>query len=172
MHPKPLDGVAPFTASGCAAAATPKRKLVRNREPRALKKPAGVRSAGRARMSSQPDWSKDSVKIRLTSRSSGVRHLPGDTDAPKLDTPCLTQIGYSKEANMTDNQVNRIVEHLCQHLHVAIRLKGTQPAVRPPNLKDLGLDPASAKTVLLAGLHWAGVTVADHTSTETEPPWS
>ena len=28
---------------------------------------------------------------------------------------------------MTDDQVNRIVEHLCQHLHVAIRLKGTQP---------------------------------------------
>jgi hypothetical protein len=40
---------------------------------------------------------------------------------------------------MTDDQVNRIVEHLCQHLHVAIRLKGTQPTVRPPNLKDLGL---------------------------------
>ena len=73
---------------------------------------------------------------------------------------------------MTDDQVNRIVEHLCQHLHVAIRLKGTQPAVRPPNLKDLGLDPASAKTVLLAGLHWAGVAVADDASTETEPPWS
>ena len=27
MHPKPLDGVAPSTVSGCAAAATPKRKL-------------------------------------------------------------------------------------------------------------------------------------------------
>lgn len=73
---------------------------------------------------------------------------------------------------MTDDQVNRIVEHLCQHLHVAVRLKGTQSAVRPPNLKDLEFDSMSAKTVLLASLHWAGVTVADYTLTEPEPPWS
>ena len=57
---------------------------------------------------------------------------------------------------MTDDQVNRIVEHLCQHLHVAIRLKGTQPEVRPPNLKDLDLNPASVKTVLLTGLPLGG----------------
>jgi len=73
---------------------------------------------------------------------------------------------------MTDDQVNRIVEHLCQHLHVAIRLKGTQPEVRPPNLKDLDLNPASVKTVLLTGLHWAGVTVAEKTEASEEPPWS
>jgi hypothetical protein len=77
---------------------------------------------------------------------------------------------------MTDDQVNRIVEHLCQHIHVAIRLKGAQLEVRPPNLKDLGFDPTSVRTVLLTGLHWAGVTVADHTLNETEsgeePPWS
>jgi hypothetical protein len=75
---------------------------------------------------------------------------------------------------MTDEQVNRVVEHLCQHLHVAIRLKGAQPGVRPPNLRDIGFDPMSARTVLLAGLHGAGVTVADNppAETETEPPWS
>ena len=73
---------------------------------------------------------------------------------------------------MTNDQVNRIVEHLCQHLHVATRLKGTPPEVRPPNLKDLGFDPVSARTVLLTGLHWAGVTVAETTGAGEEPPWS
>jgi hypothetical protein len=38
---------------------------------------------------------------------------------------------------MTDDQVNRIVEHLCEQLHVAIRLKGAQPEVFPPNVKIL-----------------------------------
>jgi hypothetical protein len=47
---------------------------------------------------------------------------------------------------MTDEQVNRIVDHLCQQLHVAIRLKGTQSEVFPPNIKDLGFDPASLRT--------------------------
>lgn len=73
---------------------------------------------------------------------------------------------------MTDDQVNRIVEHLRQHLHVAVRLKGTQFSVRPPNLKDLEFDPVSSKAVLLAGLHWAGVIVAEQALSETEPPWS
>ncbi|MGY8680635.1 hypothetical protein Q2941_22960 [Bradyrhizobium sp. UFLA05-153] len=73
---------------------------------------------------------------------------------------------------MTNNQVNRIVEHLCQQLHVAIRLKGTLPEVRPPNLKDLVFDPVSVRTVLATGLHWAGVTVAEKTEVSEEPPWS
>jgi hypothetical protein len=73
---------------------------------------------------------------------------------------------------MTDDQVNRIVEHLCQHLHVAIRLKGPQSEVHPPNLKDLGFDPSRVRSVLLTSLHWAGITVADSALTETEPPWS
>ncbi|WP_036049860.1 hypothetical protein [Bradyrhizobium sp. Tv2a-2] len=73
---------------------------------------------------------------------------------------------------MTDDQVNRIVEHLCQHLHVAIRLNGAQADIHPPNLRDLGFDPASVKTVLSAGLHWAGVTIADMTTLGDEPPWS
>jgi hypothetical protein len=73
---------------------------------------------------------------------------------------------------MTDDQVNRIVEHLCQQLHVAIRLKGAQSEVHPPNLRDLGFDPVSVRTVLVTSMHWAGVTVADHALTETEPPWS
>jgi hypothetical protein len=47
---------------------------------------------------------------------------------------------------MTDEQVNRIVDHLCQQLHVAIRLKGAQSEVFPPNIKDLGFDPASLRT--------------------------
>jgi hypothetical protein len=36
---------------------------------------------------------------------------------------------------MTDDQVNRIVEHLCEQLHVTIRLKGAQSEVFPPNVK-------------------------------------
>jgi hypothetical protein len=73
---------------------------------------------------------------------------------------------------MTDGQVNRIVEHLCQQLHVAIRLKGAQPEIHPPNLKDLGFDPGSVRTVLLTGLHWAGVTVVDKAEAGEEAPWS
>ncbi|HZR86072.1 MAG TPA: hypothetical protein VFB02_04670 [Bradyrhizobium sp.] len=73
---------------------------------------------------------------------------------------------------MTDDQVDRIVEHICQHLHVAIQLKGSPSDVHPPNLKDLAFDRARVRTVLLTGLHWAGVTVADHALTDTEPPWS
>ena len=73
---------------------------------------------------------------------------------------------------MTNDKVNRIVEHLCQHLHVAIRLKGTPPDVRPPNLKDLGFDPVSVRAVLLTGLHWASVTVAETTGAGEEPPRS
>ena len=73
---------------------------------------------------------------------------------------------------MTDDQVNRIVEHLCQHLHVTVRLKGTQPEIHPPNLKDLGFDPASVRAILLTGLHWAGITVIDKIEMGEEPPWS
>ena len=73
---------------------------------------------------------------------------------------------------MTDGQVNRIVEHLCQQLHVAIRLKGAQPEIHPPNLTDLGFDPGSARTVLLTGLHWGGVTVVDKAEAGEEAPWS
>jgi hypothetical protein len=74
---------------------------------------------------------------------------------------------------MTDDQVNRIVEHLCQQLHVTIRLKGAQPEAFPPNIKELGFDPASLKTVLLTALNLARVTshnVAPETS--EEPPWA
>jgi hypothetical protein len=77
------------------------------------------------------------------------------TEAPR------TAPDKQRGRNMTDDQVKRIVEHLCQHLHVAVRLKGTQPEIHPPNLKDLGFDPASVRAVLLTGLHWAGITVVD-----------
>ena len=79
----------------------------------------------------------------------------------------------AKGVNMTDDQVNRIVEHLCEQLHVAIRLKGAQPEVFPPNVKDLGFDAASVRTVLLTGLHVAGIMI-HHAAPETneEPPWS
>jgi hypothetical protein len=74
---------------------------------------------------------------------------------------------------MTDDQVHRIVEHLCEQLHVAIRLKGTQSEIFPPNVKDLGFDPASVRTILLTGLQVAGVMI-HHAAPETseEPPWS
>jgi hypothetical protein len=74
---------------------------------------------------------------------------------------------------MTDDQVDRIVEHLCQQLHVAIRLKDARPEAFPPNIKELGFDPASVKSVLLTGLNLARVTshqVAPETS--EEPPWA
>jgi hypothetical protein len=65
---------------------------------------------------------------------------------------------------VTDDQVNRIVEHLCKQLHVAIRLKDAQsevfpPEVFPPNVKDLSFDPTFARTVLLTGLQLAGVMI-------------
>ena len=74
---------------------------------------------------------------------------------------------------MTDDQVDRIVEHLCQHLHVTIRLKGTQPEAFPPNIRDLGFDTASVKTVLLTGLNAARVAI-HHAAPEAteEPPWA
>jgi len=56
---------------------------------------------------------------------------------------------------MTDEQVNRIVEHLREQLHLAVRLKGTEAF--PPNAKDIGFDRATVRTVLLTGLRLAGV---------------
>jgi hypothetical protein len=43
----------------------------------------------------------------------------------------------------------------------------------PPNAKDIGFDLASVRTVLLAGLRSAGVTI-HHEAAEAseEPPWS
>ncbi len=74
---------------------------------------------------------------------------------------------------LTDDQVNRIAEHLCEQLHVTIRLKDAQSEVFPPNVKDLGFDPTSVRTVLLIGLQVAGVMI-HHAAPETseEPPWS
>jgi hypothetical protein len=60
---------------------------------------------------------------------------------------------------MTDDQVNRIVEHLCQQLHLAIRLKGSE--AHPPNAKDIGFDPASVNTILRTGLKLAGIGIID-----------
>jgi hypothetical protein len=71
---------------------------------------------------------------------------------------------------MTDEQVNRIVQHLCEQLHIAIRLKGTE--VHPPNAKELGFDSASVRTVLLASLNLAGVThQSRQEETGEEQPW-
>jgi hypothetical protein len=54
---------------------------------------------------------------------------------------------------MTDDQVNLVVRHLCEQLHLTLRLKGSE--AHPPNAKDIGFDPASVRTVLLTfgGLH-------------------
>ena len=50
-----------------------------------------------------------------------------------------------------------------------IRLKGTQPEVPPPNVKDLGFDSAYVKTGLLTGLRAAGIAVTyPHLSTGPE----
>ena len=58
---------------------------------------------------------------------------------------------------MTDDQVNLVVQHLCEQLHLALRLKGSE--AHPANAKDIGFDPASVRTVLLTGLRSAGVTI-------------
>ena len=56
---------------------------------------------------------------------------------------------------------------------MTIRLKDAQSEVFPPNVKDLGFDPTSVRTVLLIGLQVAGVMI-HHAAPETseEPPWS
>ena len=38
-------------------------------------------------------------------------------------------------------------------------MKGTQPEVPPPNVRDLGFDSASVKTGLLTGLKVPGIVV-------------
>jgi hypothetical protein len=72
---------------------------------------------------------------------------------------------------MTDEQVNRTVRHLCEQLHVAVRLKGTEAL--PPNARDLGFDTAAVKTVLLSGLRLAGIKMEPlQPSGDLQPPWS
>ena len=72
---------------------------------------------------------------------------------------------------MTDDQVNLVVQHLCEQLHLALRLKGSE--AHPPNAKDIGFDPASVRTVLLTGLRSAGVTIHHEAAgASEEPPWS
>jgi hypothetical protein len=68
---------------------------------------------------------------------------------------------------MTEEQVNRTVRHLCEQLHVAVRLKGTEAL--PPNARDIGFDTASVKTVLLSGLRLAGATVQKSIEGAEEP---
>ena len=72
---------------------------------------------------------------------------------------------------MTDEQVNRTVQHLREQLHLAVRLKGTEAF--PPNAKDLAFDAAIIRTVLLTGLRLAGVTINQAAQeTRDKPPWS
>ncbi|WFU22785.1 hypothetical protein QA649_32555 [Bradyrhizobium sp. CB1717] len=72
---------------------------------------------------------------------------------------------------MTDDQVNLVVRHLCEQLHLALRLKESE--AHPPNARDIGFDPASVRTVLLAGLRSAGVTINhEAVAAGEEPPWS
>ena len=72
---------------------------------------------------------------------------------------------------MSDDQINLVVRHLCEQLHLALRLKGSE--AHPPNGKDIGFDPTSVRTVLLTGLRSAGVTIHHETSgASEESPWS
>lgn len=74
---------------------------------------------------------------------------------------------------MTNEQVDRTVQHLCEQLHVAIRLKGTEAL--PPNARDLGFDAAAVKTVLLTGLRLASIPIgatSSEPSGDLEPPWA
>jgi hypothetical protein len=63
---------------------------------------------------------------------------------------------------LTDEQLEKIVGHVCQQLHVAVQLKGTE--AHPPNAKDFGFDHASVRTVLLTGLRSAGITIHEEPS--------
>jgi hypothetical protein len=72
---------------------------------------------------------------------------------------------------MTDDQVNLVVQHLYEHLHLALRLKGND--AHPPNAKDIGFDPAAVRTVLLTCLRSAGVTINHEAAgASEEPAWS
>ena len=72
---------------------------------------------------------------------------------------------------MTEEQIDRVVKHLSEHLYFAMRLKGSK--AHPPNAKELGFDSASVRTVLLTGLRAAGVTIHYEISRASEePPWS
>ncbi|MET4520273.1 hypothetical protein [Bradyrhizobium sp. I1.7.5] len=72
---------------------------------------------------------------------------------------------------MTDDQVNLVVRHLCESLHLTLRLKGSE--AHPPNAKDIAFDPASVRTVLLTGLRSAGFTIHHEAAgASEEPPWS
>ncbi|MHC2621102.1 hypothetical protein ACVIW2_003134 [Bradyrhizobium huanghuaihaiense] len=72
---------------------------------------------------------------------------------------------------MTDDQVNLVVRHLCEQLHLALRLKDSE--AHPPNAKDIGFDTASVRTVFLTGLRSAGVTINHEAAAAgEEPPWS
>ena len=72
---------------------------------------------------------------------------------------------------MTDDQVNLVVQHLCEQLHLALRLKGSE--ANPPNAKDIGFDTASLRTVLLTGLRSAGVAIHHEAAgASEEPQWS
>ena len=68
---------------------------------------------------------KGSRKTRRGERVSGLRS--GVSAGP---TRARAQ---QKGMYMTDDQVNRIVEHLCEQLHVTIRLKSAQLEVFPPS---------------------------------------
>jgi hypothetical protein len=45
---------------------------------------------------------------------------------------------------MTEEQVDRIVEHLCHTLQLAIRLRGSQ--AHPPNAREIALEHSSVRT--------------------------
>lgn len=64
---------------------------------------------------------------------------------------------------MTDDQVNLVVQHLCEQ---SLRLRGSE--AHPPNAKDIGFDPASVRTVLLTGLRSTGVTIHHGAAGESE----
>ena len=71
---------------------------------------------------------------------------------------------------MTDDQVNLVVQHLCEQLHLALRLKDSE--AHPPN-EDIVFGLASVRTVLLTGLRSAGVTIHHEAAgASEEPPWS
>ena len=136
------------------------------------------------------------TSLPITGRPERLPNLPGMFECPIVKSPPMgNRVGlilgavqsrialvsrmlpswiakWSQEKPiMTDDQVNLVVQHLCEQLHLALRLKDSE--AHPPNAKDIGFDPASVRTVLLTGLRSSGVTIHHEAAgASEEPPWS
>ena len=99
------------------------------------------------------------MNSRRKQESSGLsrRHL---TDVENLVPNSAAD--RDQGGGMTEEQTNRLVDHLCQQLHLAIGSKGSEAYPH----KEIGFDTASVNTVLRTGFKLVGVAVADQSLTD------